>query len=107
MAKFSHDDAFPVVARLIRELSAPSGRFVPHAELVDAILRYPLGAKLTQAAVDNPDNDWSKRHWASYMVQWFSARISSESSDYARDFEREARADGYAYRPVRASESSP
>lgn len=100
MGRFSHDDAFPVIARLIRELSGPSGRFISHAELVEALLRDPLGANLVQAASDYQDNEWSANKWASNMVQWFSQRITQESSEYRQEFEREARAEGYAYRLV-------
>lgn len=103
MAKFSHDDAFPVVSRLICQLSATTNRFVSHAELVEALLHDSLGAKLVDAAAAHPDNDWSPQQWASNMVQWFSQRITSESSDYAGRFERERRFDGYAYRPVHKS----
>lgn len=101
MAKFSHDDAFPVIARLIRELSAPQDRFVTHAQLIDALIRDSSGAKLVESAAAHPGNDWSPQQWASNMVQWFSQKITSESSEYAREFEREKRADGYAYRSTR------
>ena len=103
MSKFCHDDAFPVIARLIRELSGFSARFVSHAELVDALLHDPSGANLVRAASDYPDSEWSTKKWASNMVQWFSQRITQESSEYIHEFEREARAEGYAYRPARAS----
>ena len=58
MAKFSHEDAFPVIARLIRQLSAPSHRFVPHDELVESLLRDSAGAKLVESASSYPDNEW-------------------------------------------------
>lgn len=103
MSRFSHEDAFPLIARLIRERSAREGGFVSHDELVDALMADPSGAKLIEAAAAYPENKWSAFQWASNMVAWFSQRITQESSDYAAEFERESRPDGYAYRPARAS----
>lgn len=102
MGRFSHDDAFPVIARLIHELSGSSGRFVQHAELVDARLHDPAGAAIVRAASDYPENECSPQQWGSNMVQWFSQRITQESSEYSRIFERQAMRDGYAYRPAQA-----
>ena len=98
MSRYSQEDAFPVIARLIRELSAGHDSFVAHRELVDALLRDSEGEKLIAAASAYPENEWSSHKWASNMVQWFSQKITQQASDYYKEVEREERADGYAYR---------
>jgi len=102
-AGFTHDDAFPVIARLIRQAASDSERFISHQELVEALLSDSIGAKFIDAARAGRDDDRSAAWWASNMVQWFSQKITAGASGFARDFEREHRPDGYAYRPLRPS----
>ncbi|HEV7221483.1 MAG TPA: GDP-mannose 4,6-dehydratase [Pirellulales bacterium] len=100
---FTHDDVFPVIARLIRQSVSDAEGFVSHQDLVEALLADPMGEKLIDAARADRDKDRSAAWWASNMVQWFSQKITAGASDHARDFERVHREDGYAYRPARPS----
>jgi hypothetical protein len=97
---FSHDEVFPIVARLISDLYGTKNDFVTHDELVDALLKDAVGIRLIERACEADGGAKSKGWWASNMVQWFSQRITEEKSDYRMQFERKSIGGAWAYRPV-------
>lgn len=95
---FSHAEVFPFIAEIIHELASPGGEFVRHGKLVEALLAHGEARGKIEEAVARKGHtalDWS--HW---MVQWFSAAITTNSSPYTHAFERRREADGWAYRPA-------
>jgi hypothetical protein len=98
-ARFSHDDAFPVIARLISTIYQRTGDYVTHDEIVQEMLSDTLGKSLIENALNEDDAEKTGEWWASNMVQWFSQRITEEKSEYAREFERTKIEGAWAYRP--------
>lgn len=96
---FSHDEVFPVVARLIATLHQTQGGFVSHTDLVRAMQSDEEGGRLVQFAVEQDTEQRPKEWWASNMIQWFSQRYPEENSEYLRLFERCQEKDGWAYKP--------
>ena len=100
MSRWSHDEAFPVVARLIRDLHQTKGDFVTHEDLICAFLNDAAGKTLVEAVHEADGGEKSKEWWASNMVQWFSQRITEDRSEYKSQFERKQVKGAWAYRPV-------
>jgi hypothetical protein len=97
---FRHDDAFPVIARLIRSINQRTGDYVLHADLVAAILNDQVGRSIVESAREGDQDKKSPEWWASNMIQWFSQRITEESSDYESQFTRTKNRGAWAYKPV-------
>src|SRR6266536_2648138 len=97
--KFSQEDVFPIIARLIQALHQTQGDYVPHGDLVDALLKDAMGKALVDAALAADTAEKSKEWWASNMVQWFSERITENKSAYQSQFERKKIKGAWACRP--------
>ena len=98
---FSHEEVFPIIARLIVRAPADQSGFVDHAKIVDALLSDGDAERIisrANAESDLPDA-W---HVASNMVAWFSQQITIGRSQWADFFDREHRAGAWAYRPKTA-----
>jgi hypothetical protein len=98
--RFSHDDVFPVIARLISAINQRTGDYVLHADLVAGILNDQVGKSIVESARDGDEDGKSPEWWASNMIQWFSQRITEESSDYQSQFVRKKIHGAWAYKPV-------
>src|SRR5687768_3465590 len=96
--KFEHDEAFPVIARLIEVTFRATGDFVRHDQLIAAILNDAAANALVDAARGTDEK--SRRWWASNMKQWFSQRITVEASDYQSLFDRKRIKGAWAYKPI-------
>ena len=96
---FSHDDAFPIIARLIAEVYQRSKHYVTHDELVSAVIADTLGAKLILAAQSDSKGDRRDDWWAANMVAWFSKTITDNQSEYESYFDRKKVKRAWAYRP--------
>ena len=99
-SKFSLDEAFPVIARLICDLNKSNGDWITHDELVAALLGDGAGRVLCEHAHESDNGAKSVEWWAGNMVAWFSQRITEGKSEYAAQYERLPMKDGYAYKPV-------
>lgn len=95
---FTHKQAFPLIAEVIRERHEEEGEYVPHKEIVAGMLDHPEGGELIEEAADEQGN--SVRWVAGNMVAWFSKRMTEERSPYQDDFERERINGAWAYRPA-------
>jgi hypothetical protein len=98
--KFSHENVFPVIARLITTIHQATQTIVSHDELVEAMLNDGQGMALTASACDADDEKKSAKWWASNMVQWFSQRITEDDSEYTNRYERTKIDGAWAYRPI-------
>jgi len=99
-SKFSHDEVFPEIARLIGELYKEKKDFVVHDEIVSALLRDERTDALIENARKSDESEKTKEWWASNMVQWFSQRITEEKSEYRLQFERKSVDRAWAYKPI-------
>jgi len=102
---FSHDEAFPVIRRLIIEISKSTNDFVTHSELVHSFAQDAEGSRLLQVVVEGDKENRPREWWASNMIQWFSQRYTvtekdgDGSSESVQEFLRRNDKDGYAYKP--------
>ncbi|MBM3128084.1 MAG: hypothetical protein FJ009_05530 [Chloroflexi bacterium] len=98
---FNQDETEPIIADVIRKNY--KNDFVPHKEIVEALLDDPIGKDLVERACQEQkrqtSNRWSANKMASNMVQWFSKRITDHDSRYERQFERSKFRGGWAYKP--------
>lgn len=95
MPGWTHRDAFPVVARIIRELSARTSDFATRDEIAASLLHDIEGAALVGGGSGRQGDVWT----AGNVVDWFSARF--EGSEWAADFDRTIVDHKWAYRPKR------
>lgn len=95
---FSHDDAFPIIAEVIRDCYEDDEDYVTHKKIVAGLMDHPEGGEMIEEAAEHQGN--STRWVAGNMVAWFSKRITEERSPYQDDFERERISGAWAYRPV-------
>lgn len=98
---FSHAEVFPLIARLIVRSPADELGFVDHDAIVAALLADAEGMAIVSrasSASSLPDH----RTVASNMVAWFSQQITVGRSRWAEFFDRERRAEAWAYRPKTA-----
>lgn len=97
---FSEEEVSPIIAGVIREQYAESGDFIKHRDLVKALLEHPKMAQQIDGAVEKRGH--SRKQWASWMVQSFSAAMTADRSDFEDAFERERIDDQWAYKPADA-----
>jgi hypothetical protein len=105
VAAWKHDDLFPVIARVIRELCPERSDFATRDEIAQALLADPEGRGL----VEGGSGSFGERATAWNMVDWFRARFAG--SEWSTEFERERRAgisiesrksrEVWAYRPMK------
>ena len=75
IALWKHEEVLPLVGDIILRLCRQKqGRWVPHDEIVDEILRDPeLDMKIEHAVLRGGKD---KRWWAANMLAWFSQRYT-------------------------------
>jgi len=96
---FSHGEVFPVIARLINEISASRSGFVTHDELAQALEEDTRGRHQIDMAVGRCPT--KSREWlADNMIAWFSQKITVHETPYEHHFERQRIDRKWAYRPV-------
>ncbi len=100
MTRFTQDDAFPVIVRLITDLHRKTGDFVTHDELVSAFVNDATGRALVENAREADNRQKDLHWWASNMIQWFSQKITEGKSEYQSQFERRRINNSWAYRPM-------
>ena len=83
MAGWKHDDLFPVIARVIRQLAAERSDFVTRDEIAQAMLADPEGRGL----VEGGSGRFGDAATAGNMVDWFSAKF--RGSEWSDQFARE------------------
>lgn len=104
-SSFSQAEVFPLIARLILQASAGSTEFVEHPAIVSLLLADPEGSMIVERATNSsefPDH----QNAAANMVAWFSQQISVNNSPWVTFFDRDRRNNGWAYRPVTATNPS-
>ncbi len=104
---FRQIDAFPIIARVIREMSQREGRFISHRDIVQRLLEDPEAKSLIEHAYQQQEGNQSREWMANNMVSWFSQRITIGCSDWEASFERTRTNGMWAYRSleVRTSKS--
>jgi hypothetical protein len=98
-ASWEHADIFPVVARIIRQLSASTGDFVTHDEITVGLLTDPGSAGLIASARAQLEEAQTEKWIAHNMVAWFSQRITVGESDWAEGLDRKKIGGKWACRP--------
>ena len=96
---FKHDETEPIIAGLIRQLAGDPPDYVTHDALVAALLADPAARRLVARARELQGDGRSREAIAANMVAWFSQRITTGQSDFARAFDRRKIAGAWAYRP--------
>jgi len=93
---FTHDDVFPLIAKVIENQSAGSADYVTHDRIVSGLLKL----KEAQAFLEGCPTDKSrtKSWWAHCMVAWFSKVFTDGRSEWDRQFERKRIGKKWAYR---------
>ena len=99
MPSFTHDDAFPVVERLIAAIYQQDKDFVTHGSLVKTVMEDAIGKRLIADAARQSSTNWSKANWASNMIAWFSKEASTRRPDVLDRFDRIRILGRYAYKP--------
>jgi len=97
---WSHNDAFPVIARVIREIHTSTNSFVRHDEIVDRLLSDHEGCALIDAAHRDPENTVTRREIAANMAAWFSQKFTMGTSKWIAYFERKRIRRRWAYKPI-------
>jgi hypothetical protein len=87
-AGWTQEDAFPVIARVIRELSSRKSDFVTRDEIAEALLNHREAAGLIEASSRARVDAHSRWMIAGNMVDWFRARFPAPWAD---EFRRERR----------------
>ena len=100
-SSFRQSEVFPRVSRCIARAQGDASGFVSHDTIVTAILADPWALELV-AEARKTSNLSGDPAIASNMLQWFSQRISVGRSPWTDFFDRERRANGWAYRPKTA-----
>ena len=103
---WKQDDAFPIIAEIIKQAYRERQQWITHDEIVDRMLNDDEARKFVEAVQKKrqPKNH-SLHIEAMTMVAWFSQRYTMGTSGYEREFDRnEKKIDGkYAYRPKKAA----
>lgn len=98
MKSFKHVDIFPLISRLITDITDKNSSFVGHSELTDSLLANVEGMALVMAAEVN--NKLGIRGTASNMVAWFSKRYSEGENEFIELIERRKVDKTWAYRSL-------
>jgi len=95
-----HCDVFPVIANVIEQLFRQHRQFITAREISANLLLNSEGRTFVAAALEARTQQKSRESEASNMVNWFSAQITRNKTEWARAFER-TRIDGrWAYKPI-------
>jgi hypothetical protein len=93
---FTHEDIFPIIAKMIEKLYSQSRDYVTHDKIVIALLKQPEAEPFLAGCPT--DESRTTAWWAHNMVAWFSKVFTDGRSDWNSRFER-AKIDGkWAYR---------
>ncbi len=99
---FAHQEAFPIIAKIIQELYAHKQSFVRRDEIAYALLLDSKGRIIIEDAQRKAEQNGTQHdiQWrAGNVVDWFGSAITQHLSEYEQQFER-VRIDGkLAYKP--------
>ena len=95
---FRHEDAFPMIARVIITASSREDIYLDHGRIVAAVIADPFGSKLAAGAQETAK--WATvEQAAANMVAWFSQQITIGKSPWIAFFDRKRIKGTWAYRP--------
>lgn len=97
---WSHDEAFPIVARLIRAEFLLRNNYVPSTAIARLLQSDHAGKLLIQSSLAREDGKKTPRSIAQNMVDWFSARFDTSGFEWARQFTRVKQDRVWAYKPL-------
>lgn len=99
MPNWSHSEAFPIIARIIRQEYQQRRRFITSREIATQLLQDEDGQRLIEAVCHRQGNNRSTLQIAINMVAWFSQRITVGQSVWGEEFDRIKINRCWAYQP--------
>jgi hypothetical protein len=96
--KIEREQAFPIVASVIRNNYEEGRGYVTHGEIVASLLEHPKFAPMARLAAQGQSR--TAKGVAGHLVGWWSRSITTGRSGYEDQFERKRVGGAWAYRPT-------
>lgn len=94
---FTHSEAFPIIAAIIRQHSNSAEDFMSHERIVNALIEDGEMAPVLRQLAERDPQQKPASWWANNMVAWFSQVFTIGRSDWDRQFVRRKISGNWAY----------
>lgn len=94
---YTHEETFPVIANIIREINRRTNAWAMRGEIVDCMLNDPRAKEIVERSIKKSTSKWDDKRVAGNMVDFWSKDFTTGVNPFLNKFSRQRIDDQTSY----------